>query len=155
MKIFISVLISIFILSACGNGAKDSKLDLMSYGLPISIGAPEGSTVEVDDMGVWKDASIKSGDDYFVQVICSDATSLNVQKIVADKKEEAKNIPFFTKLIQEDEAGFIFEKQIDENTTDYDFVHIRIQGDKEYIYTTGLYGTFSEDAVRNMYKSVQ
>lgn len=142
------------IMFSCKTEEQLPELDLMSYGLPISIKAPEGAEIEMDDLGIWKDLTIKHGEDYFVQVIASKASTLQSAKVKDEKLVEVKGQPFFSKVIQEDENGFIFEKQIDENTIDYDFRHILIQGDQEYIFQTGLYGTFSEEEVRSMYKSV-
>lgn len=151
-------LFSFFILSlvffSCGNSANKVKLDLMSYGLPIAIGAPAESVVVVDDLGVWKDVTVKHDDDYFVQILSSKASTLDASKLKSESLSEVKGSRFFAKIIQEDEAGFIFEKKIDERTN-YDFRYFKIQGDYEYSFQTGLIGTFSEDQVRAMYTSVQ
>lgn len=151
---FLICILAFTVMFACKTEDKLPELDLMSYGLPISIKAPEGAEVKMDDLGIWKDLTIKQGDNYFVQVIASTASTLQSAKVKEEKLVEVKAQPFFSKVIQEDENGFIFEKQIDENTIDYDFRHILIQGDQEYIFQTGLYGTFSEEEVRAMYKSV-
>lgn len=150
----LTALISI-VLFACKSEPELPTLDLMSYGIPISIHAPLEAEVVTDDLGFWKDVTIKKGEDYFIQIIASQATSLEIGKMKTEGLEEVKNGKFFSKIIQEDESGFIFEKKIDENTIDYDFRFYKIQGDQEYIFQTGLYGTFSEEQVRQMYHSVQ
>lgn len=97
---------------SCGNTAKAPKLDLMSYGLPIAIFAPAASEVKVDDLGVWKDVTVKYEDSYFVQILSSKATSLDVNKIKSTSLSEVKAGKYFSKIIQEDDAGFIFEKKL-------------------------------------------
>lgn len=139
---------------SCSNTANIPKLDLMSYGLPITILAPAASEVKVDDLGVWKDVTVKYEDSYFVQILSSKATSLDVNKIKSTSISEVKAGKYFSKIIQEDDAGFIFEKKIDDNIN-YDFRFFKVQGDQEYSFQTGLIGTFSEEQVRTMYKSVQ
>lgn len=145
--------IGLFLLS-CSNSSSSTQLDLMSYGLPITIGAPENAEVVVDDLGVWKDVTVKKGDEYFIQILSSKATSIDIKKLKAESLSEVKAGRFFSKIIQEDDAGFLFEKKVDEKIN-YDFRYFKIQGDSEYSFQTGLIGTFTEDQVRMMYKSVK
>ena len=142
------------LLFSCGGPTNTSTLDLMSYGLPIAINAPEGAEVVLDDLGVWKDVTVKKGNDYFIQILSSKATSLDVSKLKSESLTEVKGGRFFSKIIQEDDAGFVFEKKIDD-TVNYDFRYFKIQGDSEYSFQTGLIGTFTEEQVRTMYKSVK
>lgn len=148
----ILLLLQVLFLIACGSSTAP-KLDLMSHGLPIAIGAPADAEVVVDDLGIWKDVTVKKGSEYFVQIISSKATSLNINKLKSNALTEVKDGRYFSKIIQEDEAGFIFEKKIDERIN-YDFRYFKIQGDSEYSFQTGLIGSFSEEQVRAMYKSV-
>lgn len=151
---FFVVLISFSFIVSCGNTVKQEKLDLMSYGLPIAISAPAEAEVAVDDMGVWKDVTVKKGDDYFIQILSSKASSLDISKLKTAALDEVKGGRFFSKIIQEEDAGFIFEKKIDDNIN-FDFRYFKIQGDSEYSFQTGLIGTFTEEQVRSMYDSVQ
>lgn len=151
----LSVLCILFISSCKTDPASQlNKLDLLAHGLPISINAPEGAEVVTDDMGVWKDVTVKAGDNYYVQILGSDATTFEKSGILSDQLASVKQGAFFSKILEEYEDGFIFEKKIDE-VLNYDFRYIKIQGDKEYIFQTGLIGTFSEDDVRLMYASVK
>lgn len=155
MKYLTSFLMLSLLLVACSGSNQASELDLLKHGMPIKINASQDAVVVSDDLGFMKDITVKDGSDYFIQILSSSAINLDAEKIKADKLAEVKNGPFFSKIIQEDANGFIFEKQIDANNTNYDFRHIRIQGDKEYIFQTGLIGTFSLEAVKKMYLSVQ
>jgi hypothetical protein len=157
IRIFTIVCICLISLIACKEkqGSDFVVLDLMSEGLPIELMAPEGAEIEKSDLGVMKDYTIKSGDDYFIQILSSQASNFDAKALTKDFLEEVKRHPFFSKIIQEDETGFIFEKQIDENNINYDFRYIKIQGNDEYIFQTGLIGTFTEDQVRAMYQAVQ
>lgn len=131
------------------------SMSLLEYGLPIKINAPEGVTVTVDDLGVWKDVTVKDSLDFNLQIIASQSTTFEKSKIVADQLSDVKAGRYFSKVIEEYEDGFIFEKKIDEENINYDFRFIKLNGDREYIFQTGLLGTFSEEAVRNMYNAVQ
>jgi hypothetical protein len=63
--------------------------------------------------------------------------------------------PFFKEIITEDDRGFIYSKQLDSLTLDYDFRFVKIMDSTELIFQTGLIGTFSLEDVKWMYKSIQ
>lgn len=148
----IVVLLLVF---GCKESVPTNKLNLLKHGLPISINAPEEAVVVADDMGVMHDVTVQAGDGYFIQIYGSDAITIDAKAIYAERKKDIENGPFFSEIIQEEESGMIYKKQIDENTIDYDFVYVKVQGDKEYIFQTGLMGTFDENQVRTMYESVK
>lgn len=156
MKAFISIFFLSVLLIACKSDKSASypTLDLLKYGFPIEIKAPEGAEVTESDLGVLKDVTVKSGDDYYVQVFSSDATELDPIKIKSDLLEEVKGGIYFSKIVEDNEIGFIFEKKID-SLINYDFRYVKVLADKEYVFQTGLFGKFSEDQVKTMYKSVQ
>jgi len=142
-------------MSSCKDSVPQNKLDLLKHGLPISVMAPEGAEVVSDDMVIMQDVTIKKGDDYYIQIYGSDAITIDAKKIYADKKAEITAGASFSEIIQEEETGMIYKKQIDENTEDYDFIYVKVQGDKEYLFQTGLIGIFNEEQVRAMYNSVK
>ncbi len=153
---FLSPLLLIFLLlTSCKESKPVAKLDLMKYGLPISINAPENAIVEADDMGVMQDVTIQAGEDYYIQIYGSDAVSVDAKAIFQKKKADIEKGPFFTEISMEEENGMIYKKNIDENTIDYDFIYVKIQGDKEFIFQTGLIGMFNEEQVKEMYNSVK
>jgi len=153
---FISPLLLVFILLiSCKDAKPVAKLDLLKYGLPISVTAPENAVVDADDMGVMHDVTIKAGEDYYIQIYGSDAVSVDAKAIFQKKKADIKKGPFFTEISMEEENGMIYKKNIDENTIDYDFIYVKIQGDKEFIFQTGLIGMFNEEQVTEMYNSVK
>lgn len=155
MKIRIIIaLVCMLIFFACKNDTSYPKLSLLQYGLPIDIQAPEGATVEAEDLIFMKDVTVKSGEDYFVQIFYTKETPNKLSTLLEETKKEVQESELFSKMIQEDENGFIFEKKIGDRVN-YDFRLIKIIGDNEYKFQTGMIGTFSEDAVRKMYDSVK
>lgn len=143
------------ILAACSAESKYEDYDLIKHGLSIKIKAPAEPEVTVVDLGIAKDVTVKKGDDFNIQIISSGATVYNVSDIIAEKKSEVEAGPYFSQIIQEDENGFIFEKKIDEENINYDFRAVKIIGDTEYDFQTGLLGKFSKEAVVDMYKAVK
>jgi hypothetical protein len=154
MKFFYVTLILVC-LNACTSQPEGKSLSLLEYGVPLEINAPDDVEVTVDDIGIWKDVTIMNDKDFNVQLIASESTTFDKAKIIAEQLASVKDGRFFSKIIEEYEDGFIFEKKIDEDNINYDFRHIKLNGDREYIFQTGLLGTFSEEDVRNMYKSVK
>ena len=149
------LILSLLLLNACGEPkANLPEMDLMKHGLPIKIKAPIDAKVEVSDMLLMKDVVVQK-DDYYLQIFSSDAMTTDIAKIKEDRMNEVKAKSSFIKIIQDDPNGFIFEKMRSDSTSNYDFRHIRLQGDKQYIFQTGLIGKFSEATVREIYQSVQ
>lgn len=129
------------------------EVDLMKYGLPISVLAPEGVEIGRDDLGIIQGAWLK-GDGYYVQIYSSSITTSDLSKVMMDKKTEVETGIYFSKIIDEDANGFFYEKDIDGDLR-YDFRYIKILGDKEYVFQKGLIGNYTEDQVRNMYLAVK
>lgn len=143
---------------ACQTGDKKSALvplDLMQYGVPLTIQAPDSAEVKTMDMGFMKDVTIKKNGDYYVQIYASQANTTDVVKILAQQLKEVKDNRYFSKIIREEDAGFIYETAIESLNISYGFRHVRIQGDNEFIFQTGLIGTFSLEDVEYMFDSVK
>ena len=144
-----------FLVIGCQSESGMPDLDLLKHGLGIKIKAPEGASVKVNDMGIAKDVSVTSGTDFYIQILNSnavdyDAKNLKIQELASLQKKD-----YFSKLIQEDDYGFIFEKQFGEDKLNYDFRYFKIQGDQEYKFQVGLIGDYTEEDVRNMYEAVK
>lgn len=130
-------------------------LDLMKYGVPISIQAPDSAEVKTMDMGFMKDVTIKKGDDFYIQIYASQASTTDVVKILAQQLQEVKDNRYFSKVVREEDAGFIYETVVDSTDINYGFRHIKVQGDNEFIFQTGLIGTFELEDVERMYEAVK
>ncbi len=149
-------LIFFLVMASCTSEKKDMKsLDLMSYGVPLKVKAPEGTKVKVKDMSIYKDITLKDDKDYFVQIISTSATTNDISKIKDERLSEVKQNPFFHKVILDEKNGFVFEKKINDSTFNYDFRYIKLQGDNQFTFQTGLFGLFTKDQALNMYESVK
>ena len=154
--ILLSGAIALLIVACKSDPASNLKpLDLMKYGIPLTVMAPDSAKVETMDLIVQNDVTIKKGDDYFIQLYASDASTTDLKQVKADQLEEVKANPYFSGIVSEDENGFVYKKQIDSTNVNYGFKYIKLQGDKEYIFQTGLIGKFSEESVMAMYNAVK
>ncbi len=153
MKYGIAFLMLLFLVSCSKEEAK-KPLNLLQYGLPVTIQAPDSAKVKTSDMGIFKDISVTSGDNYSVQIFASTAINVDILKIKTDQLNTVQNTPYFSKLVREEDQGFIFENKID-STSNYSFRYIQVMGDQEIIYQTGMSGIFSLEDVEEMYESVK
>lgn len=131
------------------------EMDLLTYGIPFSINAPDSAKVEVKDFGtIVKDVTVKNGDDYYVQIFASDARNSDLEAVKKEQLEEIKSNPYFSKIVKDMPSGFIYESKIDSANINYGFKFIKLQGSKEYLISNGLIGSFSEAEISKMYESV-
>ena len=159
MKIHYLILAVLFTgLFACQNTSKTNlkSLDLLQHGIPITIMAPDSAKVVAGSLSFSQDITIKSpADNYDVQIFAYDATTTDISVVKASHLAEAKSNAYFSEIIEEEEAGFIYSTVFDSTATNYGFKYLKIQGDKEYIFQTGLVGTFGLEDVKMMYEAVK
>jgi hypothetical protein len=144
-------------LIACkGEPAADLPvLDLLPHGMPIVIKAPSDAEVRTMDLVLMKDLTVVHGEDFNVQIFESEATTRDVSVILARLTAEVKNNPYFYNILKTEPAGFVYENRVDSSYINYGFRHVRIQGDKEYVFQQGLRGKFSLADVETMYAAVK
>jgi len=149
----------LFFFLACksdqSSSSKLGEMSLLQYGLPIKILAPENPEVTSEDLGFVQDVTVKGEDNYYLQILGGTATTNDVSVIKAKQMEDLKATPYFSKIVEEDDAGFIFEKEYSPERINYDFRYIKIQADKEYVFQTGLIGSFTLEEVKRMYDSIK
>lgn len=144
-----------FLFAACKNEPSSGGTDLMKYGMPIKIDAPADAEFNLTDYGFAKDLTITKGTEYNIQILSSKVTDTDLKSIKTQKMNEVKGSLYFSRIVEEFDNGFIFEKKISENILKYDFRSIKLQADEEYIFQAGLTGNFTEEQIKKMYKSVQ
>lgn len=150
----IAIILCTFI-SCKEQGPALEPLDLLSQGLPLKISAPADVEIVASDLGIIKDVTVKNDAGYSIQIFESEARILSPQTVSNNLKEEISNSLYFSKIMEEFDDGFIFEKKIDENYINYDFRHVKIRGDKQYVIQAGLSQQYTLDQVKVMYHSVQ
>ncbi len=157
MKKLILIVFSGLLIASCQqeNAGSWKPKDLLPYGLPVTVLAPDSVEVNSSDLGgLMKDITLRGGDDYYIQIYASEATTNDIAKLKADQLAEVKSNRYFSRLVSEDEAGFIYESQIDSTNTLYGFRFVRVQGDQELVFQTGLTGIFSQEQAERMYQAV-
>ena len=115
--------------------------------------APDSAKVTVDDLLGQKDITIE-GENYSVQLFVSDATTTNATEVKNNMLAEVQNQQYFSKVVKEDPTGFIYETVIDSTYISYRFYHIKIKGDKELLFQSGLQGKFTQEQTEATYQAV-
>jgi len=159
MKKSLLFVVVVILMWACQrNGTEQDwvEKDLLQYGIPMTIMAPDSAEVNSSDLGgLIQDVTVKEGDEYYVQIYASDAETMDIAKVKSAQLSEVKSNRYFSKIIQEETDGFIYETVIDSTAINYGFRYVKVQGDKEYVFQTGLVGSFTLEQVEKMFEAVR
>lgn len=154
---FLSIIIVLsFLLNGCKQKTENSDyqtFDLMKYGFPIEINAPIQSTFKKGASGQMSDLTIASDSDFNVQIFMNNAITTDIYKTKIAQRELVRNNPYFVKITEDYDDGFIFENKVDDKSI-YDFKYVKIQGDKEFVFQAGIMGEFSEAQIKRMYEAI-
>lgn len=156
MRLF-SFFISLLFLFACSN-PNDAYLqprNLLEYGIPYTILAPDSVDIQKENLVVQDEVIIKSqkSDDYEVRIYFGAAT----KDVAATKAEHLNNLKSISaysavNVILDEPNGFIFETVIDSTLHNFGFRRIVVQGDREYIFQSGN-GNYTKEQAEEMYKA--
>ena len=151
------ILVSLFICSCQSednNGM--SKRNLLEYGIPLTILAPDSVDITKTNYGVSKEVTIQSenSQDYNVQIYLAEATTSDEEKVKAQQLEMLQQMPIFSKIILDEPTGFIYETLTDSTLHSFGFRRVLIQGAREYIFQTGI-GTYTKEQAEKMYHATK
>ena len=155
MRIVSLFFVCLFIFSCAPKGPKLSPLDLLSEGIPLKINTPVDVEIVATDLGIMKDVTVKNEEGYNIQIIETSAEELSAKTVIDGIKSEIKASQFFSEIISEEADGFIYKKVIDEDYINYDFRHVKIRGDKQYVIQAGLSTQYTQEEITVMYNSVK
>ena len=155
----LTIITSIFFsLQSCKDNhvrKKDDKTDLMKYGVPYSIKAPEDVKITKIGQGDLTDVSINNNKGYDLQIFMGSAQSSDINKIKENKRIIFTSNPFFSKIIEEYDDGYLFEKTNQEGDKSYDFIIIKVIGTNEINFQCGNSREFNEKEVKDIVKSIR
>ncbi len=152
--LFFAVMLTIW---ACKSDPVEqwSDLDLLPYGVPISVKAPDTPDVNMSKLGVMKDITIKKGKEYNVQIFASPVSSGSLEELKASQLEEVKSNRFFSQIVLDEPQGFIYETVIDSSNINFGFRYVYYQADLEYVFQQSLIGTFTKEQIEKMYAAIK
>lgn len=152
-------LLFIFAITNCtpdGHVRGWQPLDLLSYGVPVSILAPPEAIVKPGKLksALINDLTIKGGSDYSIQLFYGPAVTNDIARLKNEHVENVRANRYFHKIVREEVAGFIYQSMIDSTAT-YGFRFVKLQGDQELNFQTGLGALFTLEDVQLMYEAVK
>src|SRR5690625_2896719 len=140
----------VFFLMACNQAPEMKFVDLLSYGVPIQIEAPDSVEITTSDMGIQKDLVLQGEGGYNIQTFYSDA--VRNQK---DADQEHKNIlkenPRFKELVLDELKRFIYSMQLDSTLEHYGLLYVVVKGGKEISSQPGMGGVYTQEKVEELY----
>ncbi|MBK8625344.1 MAG: hypothetical protein IPN86_07210 [Saprospiraceae bacterium] len=152
--IFIFGLMVALSVMSCKQEKVKSGTDLMKYGIPYTIQAPADVSVQKVGSGNLADVNVKNRSGYDVQIFMSTAYTLDMTKLKQLKKEQVITHPEFSKIVEEYDSGFLFEKKNALSERSFDFSIVKIMGDKEITFEAGNSKPFNEAEVKAMVNSI-
>ena len=133
-----------------------SERNLLEYGIPLTIMAPDSVNITKTNYGVSKEVTIQSenSENYNVQVYLAEATTSDEGKVKAQQLEMLQQMPIFSKIILDEPTGFIYKTVTDSTLHSFGFRRVLIQGTREYVFQTGI-GTFTQEQAEMMYHATK
>lgn len=144
-----------------GNSCKESatlkndreKISLLKYGIPFDLKTPEDIHIRSLASEGQNNVFVSNNNGFDIHITMSDAVVRNMENLKLQKKNAVVEDPFFLKIIEEMDDGFIYEKQFGDSRG-YDFYIVKIQGNHELTFQCGNSGIYTEAEVKNMVKSI-
>ena len=131
-------------------------LDLLPHGVPVSIMAPPDAKVQTGNLQsvLLKDLTIQGGEDYHIQLFYSPAITNDIARLKNDQLQIVQDSRYFSRVVKEEVAGFIYQSVIDSTAT-YGFRFVKLQGDLELNFQTGMNQLFTQEEAEMMYEAVK
>jgi len=156
MRILLLLTTLLLLICSCQQSASKAELqplDLLKHGIPITINAPDSAVVRKSKIGDWDDVTIKK-DNYSLQIFVRGAETSDMKKIMADELALVKSERFFSKIVKEEDKGFIYETSVD-SIPFYNFKYLHYQADKIYTFQKGLADNITLEQAEKIYTSVK
>lgn len=154
----ILIVLSMMGLTFCKDAQRKNdgnKTDLMKYGVPYSIAAPQDVEITKIGQGDLTDVSVKNKSGFDLQIFMAPAQSADIAKLKQNKKVVFTSNPSFSKIVEEYEDGYLFEKNNPDGSKSYDFIVVKVVGANEINFQCGNSKDFSEKEVKTIVASLQ
>jgi hypothetical protein len=160
LKFYLILFASLGLLQYCSNAKaphKKGTTSLLSYGIPLYVNIPKDVEINRRMVGNITEVTVKgkgekSWFELIVQNLPAESDDLAWNKHL--QIEDVKNNIFFTRIMEENENGFIYE-QVPEDKPTYHFRYVIVQGTNLYTVSSALGSKLSLDQVREMFLSAE
>ena len=152
MKNIITFLILAFGVIACNSDGLET-ISLQKHGANIDIKIPAGAEVTSEPIGYRKQISVQQ-DKFDLIILVGDEETRTAAEIKKEKLEDVKALDIFSKIIQEDDNGFIYE--INQGAgKNYDFRYVYVKNGSSHDFRRNFVGDYTLDEVKTMYNAVK
>jgi hypothetical protein len=150
---FIAITLSI---TACKVDSTNNwnEVDLLAYGIPIKINAPEKFEVKKTTFSSHDNFTIKGDNNYSMEIFVSDATVNEPMTIKKELLEFTQGNKFFSELVLDQDNGFIYKLVIDSSNVFYGFRKVKIQGSSQYVFQNPIMSQYDEVMARSLFESI-
>ena len=131
------------------------ETNLIEYGVPLKIKAPDSIEVKKSSLAGMEDITIKGENAYSLQIFATEVNTRNLGVLVSEQRSLVQEENYFRAFEEEWDEGFIYSMQLDTNTITYDFRHIRLQGDKQYIFQAGMMESHTKEEIERLVSAVR
>lgn len=128
-----------------------SERHLGEFGLDLILLVPDSAHVQVKEYGPIRDFTVSDGGRFSLQIFEFQSPTGDTAGEKLRQLNTARQDPLFREIVREDDHGFIYAMQADSASVDYDFRYVRMIGDRELIFQTGLVGRYALEDVERMY----
>jgi len=152
MKKIIILLTLAFGIIACNSDGLES-INLQEHGANIDIKMPAGAEINSEPLGLRKEITVKQ-DKFNVIILVADEVTQTAAEMKKEKLEGVKALDIFSKIIQEDDNGFIYEINQGANKN-YDFRYVYVKNGTSHDFRRNFVGDYTLNEVKTMYKAVK
>lgn len=161
MKInfYLILIASLGLLQNCSNAKaphKKGSTSLLSYGIPLYVNIPKDVDINRRIVGNITEVTVKGKDEkswfeLIVQNLPSESEDLAWNKYL--QIEDVRNNVYFTRIMEENENGFIYELVPRDKPT-YHFRYVIVQGSQLYVISTALGSELTMEQTKELFDAV-
>ena len=131
------------------------ELNLLQYEVPVKVRAPEGTSVKSDNLGILQDVTLTGPDGYHVQLYVAEALGMPAAEVLQEQRKEVESMRYFAAVTEEFPDAFLFRVVVDTSQISYDFRHVKVVGNKEMVFQTGLTSNSTEAEAKAMLAAIR
>ena len=140
----------------CGTGVTLEPLDLNTYHIPLSIKVPKGAKAEQhSDDNLFEDVVVKQDSTELIQILGFIATTPDIKQAISVALADKEKEPMFSKVLEQDESGFLYEIKEEDSKMGYGFLRIKIVNDREYHFQEGFATRLTKDKAKMLFDAVR
>lgn len=155
----IAVFACLIVLNIACNKGNDVALvqtDLLEHGIPLDVNIPANAKITKGSFGSVQEVYIQDSSSFFnIQIKAIPAGTSDVTVSKAEEMTYVRQDPYFSKLVQEDRDGFIYENNVDSTLISYHFKYCVLQGGKTFVFENSQSSSPSLEEAKFMYEAVK